>query len=87
MKTVCSQAKVLSVIADSKESNSRQDVLVDRLSSMNKAVSVFVRQLQSNFQEYSDVAEPFLAAVMQVRLMVFPNVCCALTIFCRYLKA
>ena len=74
MKSVCSQAKVLSMIADFKKLHSGKDGFMERLLSMDKAISTLVCRIQSDFQEYSDVAEPFLAGVMQVNLDII-NIC------------
>lgn len=68
MSTVCSQAKVHSVLADF-ESHSSRDTVTRRMLSMNKAISKFVHQIQSEFQEYVDVAEPFASAILQVRCL------------------
>ena len=66
MKSVCSQEKVLSMLSDFKELDSGKDAFVERLLSMNKAISTLVCRIKSDFQEYSDISEPFLAGVMQV---------------------
>ena len=65
VKTVCSQTKVLSVLDDFK-SQSGQDAMIKRILSMNRAISVFVHQVHSEFQEFVDVAEPFVSAILQV---------------------
>lgn len=69
VKTVCSQTKVHSVLDDFK-SQSGQDAMIKKILSMNKAISVFVHQVQSEFQELVDVAEPFVSAILQVNLCV-----------------
>lgn len=65
LKTVCSQTKVHSLLVDFK-SQSGQDTMIKRILLMNKAISVFVHQVQSEFPEFVDVAEPFVSAILQV---------------------
>ena len=65
IKSVCSQSKVHSMLADY-ESHVNLDTLMNKLTSINKALSVFVHQIHSEFPEYDDVAEPFLSAILQV---------------------
>lgn len=67
MNTVCSRDKVHSMLSDFK-SGANLDTLTKQLLAINKALSVFVQQIRSEFQEYVDIAEPFLSAVLQVGL-------------------
>lgn len=65
LKTVCSPTKVCSLLADY-ESNSTSNATMKKLSAMNKALSLIVHRIQSEFQEYADVADSFLLALLQV---------------------
>lgn len=65
MTTVCSHTKLHSMLADI-GSNSDLNAVVNKLTMIPKALAAFIHQIQSDFQEFSDIAEPFLLAVLQV---------------------
>ena len=65
MKTVCSPAKMHSILADV-QSHSNVNVMVKKLTAVSKTLALFVRRIQSEFREYSSLAEPFLLALFQV---------------------
>ena len=65
MKTVCNPTKLHSVLADI-GFNSNLNTMMNKLTAIPKALALFAHRIQSEFQEYSDIAEPFLLAVFQV---------------------
>ena len=65
MKTICNHTKLHSVLADI-GSNSNLNAVMNMLTAIPKALALFVHRIQSEFQEFSDVAEPFMLAVLQV---------------------
>ena len=86
MKTVCSHTKVQSMLADV-ESHSNLNTVMKKLVAMTKALALFVRRIQSEFQEYSDIAEPFLFALFQVgSSYIHLRVRVIINFYCRYLK-
>ena len=69
MKTVCNHTKLHSMLADI-GLNSNPNTTMNKLTAISKALALFVHQIQSEFQEYSDIAEPFLLATFQVSTSV-----------------
>ena len=65
MRTVCSHTKLHSMLADIR-SNSNLNSVMNKLTVIPKALALFVHRIQSEFQEFSDIAEPFLLAILQV---------------------
>jgi hypothetical protein len=47
-------------------SNSNLNAVMKKLTVIPKELASFVHRIQSEFQEFSDMAEPFLLAILQV---------------------
>ena len=47
-------------------SNSNLNAVMNKLTVIPKALALFVHRIQSEFQEFSDIAEPILLAILQV---------------------
>lgn len=65
MRTICSHTKLHSMLSDI-GSNSNLNAVLNKLTVIAKALAQFVHRIHSEFQEFSDIAEPFLLAILQV---------------------
>ena len=65
LKTLCSPAKVKSLLSTAKSSGD-SPTAVHKVTSWTKAVSAAVTKLKEDFSSFPDIVEPFVAAVQMV---------------------